>query len=350
MINILSSSFIPCIVLSQNSEFVNEFKGSLFPTDTSEYCYKNDTEYYQKSKTGWGISSKGYATYTIMYDEYKIIFTGMKVKGISSIHGKDKGIPLYINDKATIENYVVSLFNADKNYLEETSQNFQNYSHELKKVVTDIYHKILEIKDNAQLSEHHKELCESITALTNMLSVKSDIMAFLSNPDINQSLFEDEIGIHKKFLKIVKCLTSAAKKQNTEFNLHGESYKRISRGPAGFEIIPYLLIENAIKYSPSQYDIDIYFEDLPDKVVVQIQSIGPEISNENLEKIFKKGYRDKNAQKATNLGQGIGLFIAKSFIEKGFNGKISVKQQTNEILNFGGISYKQTNFTVSVPC
>lgn len=46
-----------------------------------------------------------------------------------------------------------------------------------------------------------------------MISTKSDIMTFLTTHDLSHSLPEDNIGIHKKFLKIVKCFKLLGKKR-----------------------------------------------------------------------------------------------------------------------------------------
>jgi len=347
--NILSASIIPCVLFYSEGEFIAEFKSSLFDTKGYNFLSDSNFNFYRDLKAGWKRSPEGFATYTIYFNEYKIVFTGMKVKSISDVRGKNIGIPLYISEKNMVENYVFNLLDVCKSYTKQKLDSFQDYTHELKKIVSDIYHKTLEIKENSNLNDYHKELAESICALTNMISTKSDIMTFLTTHDLSHSLPEDNIGIHKKFLKIVKCFKLLGKKKGIDFNLSGTSFKSISRGPAGFEIIPYLLVENAIKYSPEQYDINICFEDKDDGVEVIIDNVGPEIEKEDLIKIFHKGYRGKSAQNTTSTGKGLGLYIAKEFLEKGFGGKIDVEQDGAEIINLNSISYRNTTFKVFIP-
>ena len=74
-----------------------------------------------------------------------------------------------------------------------------------------------------------------------------------------------------------------------------------------------------------------------------------EIEKEDLIKIFHKGYRGKSAQNTTSTGKGLGLYIAKEFLEKGFGGKIDVEQDGAEIINLNSISYRNTTFKVFIP-
>ncbi len=83
------------------------------------------------------------------------------------------------------------------------------------------------------------------------------------------------------------------------------------------------LISNAALYSPKGKKIEVSVHVDDQMLVMQILDEGPGIADEDLDKIFEKFYRGKNAQTG---GLGLGLSIAKRFSEI-HGGKIEVRNQ-----------------------
>ena len=81
------------------------------------------------------------------------------------------------------------------------------------------------------------------------------------------------------------------------------------------------LLENACKYSPENFDIDITLKTETDKLVILIRDYGIGIEEKDFENIFNKFSRIDNPLTRKTEGSGIGLFITKSITEK-MNGKI----------------------------
>ena len=74
-----------------------------------------------------------------------------------------------------------------------------------------------------------------------------------------------------------------------------------------------MLIDNAIKYSPENSKIKIYFE--KNTIFVKDQGLG--ISKEDQKHIFERFYRsDKARTRGENSGHGLGLSLAKSICKK----------------------------------
>lgn len=74
------------------------------------------------------------------------------------------------------------------------------------------------------------------------------------------------------------------------------------------------LLDNASKYGGDKVEAEIKRGD--DKVVLIVRDNGPGISEEDREKLFQKFFRGKDAPKYSNQGIGLGLFVAKSIVEK----------------------------------
>ena len=75
------------------------------------------------------------------------------------------------------------------------------------------------------------------------------------------------------------------------------------------------LIENAIKYSPSNSLIEINIEYVNNKIVASVKDKGPGIDDIEKEKVFAKFYRIGNEETRLAKGTGLGLFITKNLCD-----------------------------------
>lgn len=73
------------------------------------------------------------------------------------------------------------------------------------------------------------------------------------------------------------------------------------------------LIDNALKYSPSDTPIDIKASLARDKIKIEIKDLGSGIPEEDLKRVFEKFYRVERPQQIT--GTGLGLSICKGIVE-----------------------------------
>ena len=75
------------------------------------------------------------------------------------------------------------------------------------------------------------------------------------------------------------------------------------------------LVENAIKYSPEKSKVLISSEEVDGNIVVQIADQGMGIPADELSNIFMKFFRSKYAKSSPIKGSGLGLYLAKYFVE-----------------------------------
>lgn len=81
------------------------------------------------------------------------------------------------------------------------------------------------------------------------------------------------------------------------------------------------LLENAVKYTMTGGRVSIGFREEGGSLIVSIKDTGIGISPQDQSRIFSRFFRGTNALKAETDGTGLGLFIAKSIVEK-HGGKI----------------------------
>ena len=76
-------------------------------------------------------------------------------------------------------------------------------------------------------------------------------------------------------------------------------------------------LKNAIKYSTTDTDIKIYgnYDSDNDTVSVYIANKGISLPSDEIELIFTRGYRSKDATNIYPAGTGFGMYIAKRIID-----------------------------------
>jgi light-regulated signal transduction histidine kinase (bacteriophytochrome) len=163
-------------------------------------------------------------------------------------------------------------------------------------------------KNNAELNL----TAQSIFYTAGMISSRLAYTDIELNPRALESQTAIKSGIYKKFDKAKRILSEEAREKNLSVKLVGESRTEILALPV-FELLPFVLIENAIKYSPKSQDITISFDSFAGRQSVVINSIGPALEKDEFRTLFGKGTRGKSANKIS--GQGLGLYLAKKVCE-----------------------------------
>jgi signal transduction histidine kinase len=85
--------------------------------------------------------------------------------------------------------------------------------------------------------------------------------------------------------------------------------------PQRIEAVLRNLIENAAKYSPEDQPILINVRLEGGQLITQVLDFGPGIPKEHRERIFDSFYRIENGLTRTTSGAGLGLSIARGFIQ-----------------------------------
>lgn len=88
-------------------------------------------------------------------------------------------------------------------------------------------------------------------------------------------------------------------------------------------------LDNAISYSHDKGNIEIEFSGDNKQLTFKITDYGIGIPKTEQPQIFKEFFRAKNVTAKKNVGTGLGLFIAKNFID-GHNGTIGFTSEENK--------------------
>jgi signal transduction histidine kinase len=75
------------------------------------------------------------------------------------------------------------------------------------------------------------------------------------------------------------------------------------------------IIDNAITYTPEEGEVEISIQTTDNTIEIRISDTGPGIPEEDKDTIFQKFTRGQTGKDSGAKGSGLGLFIAKSYIE-----------------------------------
>ena len=294
----------------------------------------------------------GLSVYITVFDNQRIIFTSFReintYKPKNHRFDKEK---IY-NPVLSQEQILVLIKNSisEKKFskeLEERDDAFNSMSHEVKKLNAQIkencdslFNIYLDKNEIYSLTpdEYNKmfEKIRSLYCISTMINTRYSLYDYEKK---NETLLIGNpinINIYKKFDKCRRVLNNYQKK-NISITFTGSSYKCIKGYPTSFEMIPFLILENALKYSNSGSKVEVSFLQNDRNLQIEITSISPYCSQEDLKHITEKGFRGKNAKKIAD-GNGIGLYLFKILCDI-HNINVNFNSDSKQISQFNNIPF-----------
>lgn len=219
--------------------------------------------------------------------------------------------------------------------------------HDARQLNTEIQYKSENLSENlSKLSKEIKKKPSCVEALddahkiwhsSNMIyNTYSMIDTFLNPASAGYGL-RNKCNIFNKFFKIRNIMEYKAKEKNIEIVMHNHIEKPNIEAYSSFDQVPFIIIDNAIKYAEINSKIDISFEKKGANICVRTESKGPLVYEDELSKIFENEYRGKNAILITPQGSGIGLYLAKIICN---NNGLKIYAKTEPLMHQGKISNK----------
>lgn len=184
-----------------------------------------------------------------------------------------------------------------------------------------------------------KELSDTIFFTSGMLASRLAFTDIELNPAAVSKQLKMRTGIYKKFDKSRHILNNRANSKQISISFKGSSVNEFDAIEA-FELVPFVILENAIKYSPSSREIQVIFNEQAREVEVLIKSCGPKVELDELPNIFNKGVRGRRGAMAASAGDGLGLYLAKTLCDL-TSTKISATSSQHVEFHLSGIEYSE---------
>lgn len=310
---------------------------------------KHRIEVYKKITTaGWGLSEFNYRYYaSYMPSGDFVVIPGLsitddKIRPSKKFYGYTAQLT-----RQQVERTVLGMTSYLAQAVGGAQRDLAMLIHDLRALSNAIYSPAEEARiqlEQGDTFEARKRI-ETVIAAQGILKMRTDALDFAGN--VLDSSGTSIIPIFRKIDKVQRCFKSLASSQGKSVTLSGNSFRK-TRGHDVFELVPYTLLDNAVKYSPRGYNIDVVVSDHNDITRVEIRSFGPKILDNERKAIFEQHVRGAAAVESKTPGTGVGLNMAKRIIEQIFGGSI-VCEQINTPVQIAGVTCYETAFITTIP-
>jgi signal transduction histidine kinase len=198
-------------------------------------------------------------------------------------------------------------------------------AHKLRTPLTEIKWAADALRES-NLDSEQNNLISGISSANTRLITLTDELLSMANAEAGQYQYKFELIDFEKM----------ARNEVNDFQrqIHGKGIKlnynydknlpKMNMDKAKMPIVIQILMENAIAYTKDKIDITIKKDDKD--ILFSVKDNGIGISKDDLPYIFSKFYRSHDAYLIETEGEGIGLYLAKSILDK-HNAKIGVKSE-----------------------
>ena len=175
--------------------------------------------------------------------------------------------------------------------------------------------------------EYFKILKENITRMGDLVS---DLLIVSRLETATLPIKKKEFSLSELIKSLAVEFKIFAEASNVELKLNlPEGMPDAFADDSQIRLVVENLIENAIRYVKNKGTVEISLEQKGDSIYFRIKDSGVGIPKADQKFIFQKFFRSANVLKSQTQGSGLGLYIAKSIIEKS-GGKIGFQSEENK--------------------
>lgn len=292
------------------------------------FCKKNYNhkcrDYYLSliNNPGFYVCPYGFATNVIDLEGTTLTLTALNIEKISLRKDVRKRInknELYPRLKLVDYEYIISKFydtnlpnsgigiQISRDYINDIFHEIRKLNMELKRQSDYILRAVnMHSKDPVLIERAH-----NILSITQLMSIRLNTFDFNMNPELPFSSSKKKLIVYGKFEKVIHCLSLKSKQKNISINMNGKSHTTIQALEV-FELLPFLIIENAIKYSVDNSEINVNFEESRDNLKIEVINFGPPVKSKEVPYLLNRGFRGENAKKFSAEGTGLGLHLVNA--------------------------------------
>lgn len=224
--------------------------------------------------------------------------------------------------------------------VEEQNRFVTDASHELNTPLTSLRTSIeVNLRDKKLSLEKAKKLLESnLEEVNNLQILSEDLIKLTQYHKSNGQSIKELISVSEIISQATQKLSPLAEKKKIQLDV-GRTEGQLYGDKKSLTELFVILLDNAIKYSPSETIVQINSQLNDGKVKITVLDQGAGIDKNDLPFIFDRFYRaDKSRSKHHIGGYGLGLSIAKGIVDV-HKGQIFVKSTIG----------KGTIFTILLP-
>ena len=202
--------------------------------------------------------------------------------------------------------------------IEEYQRKFiSNISHDFRSPLTSIKGFATAMIDGTIPPELYNKYLNTICFETDRLTKLTSGLIELGKFDSHQALLDiKEFNLHSMIKQTVETFEGRCREKHISLNLIFEGDGALVMADKGkIEQVFYNLIDNAIKFSQNDAEINITTRAKGNKIIVSVKDYGIGIPKESLKKIWERFYKTDPSRGKDKKGSGLGLSIVKEIIQ-----------------------------------
>lgn len=216
-----------------------------------------------------------------------------------------------------------------KNMVDEQNRFITDASHELRTPLTSLKSEIeVNLREKKLSIKDARKLLESNLEEVNNLQYLSDNLIKLAQTHKPNGVKFEKVSIVAVSENALRKVENFAKKKRIKIIKNIEDIN-ISADRQGLTELLVIFLDNAIKYSPEESEVNLSIKKSGNSALIEIKDQGIGIEDKDMPLLFERFYRaDKARTKKDADGFGLGLSIAKQIVDK-HNGSVNVKSKEN---------------------
>ncbi len=186
----------------------------------------------------------------------------------------------------------------------------------------------------------------SVVKAVQLLHRRMALMPLLTNPDAAKYGQKHPTPVYRLCDLVVRATKPFADREGKRLSLSGSSFKK-PMAYDSLEVIPLVLIDNAIKYSHAGQSIEVLVTDTRGGVNVEVHSFSVYLTPEERGELFQRGRRAVNAKAVAARGAGLGLYLAQTVARA--HGFTIAHSADDKCVMIGSVGYANNVFSFCVP-
>ncbi|HEX6430990.1 MAG TPA: two-component regulator propeller domain-containing protein, partial [Niastella sp.] len=232
------------------------------------------------------------------------------------------GVYIYIQYKAqqTKQKYQMALAKMETEKEKELNEKklsfFTHVSHEFRSPLTLIINPVKELLNEPGKTPEPEKLNIVYRNARRLLSLVDQLLLFRKTDSEMGELKKTPVNLYELCHDVYICFLQQAKAHNIQYELSGaDASFEILADREKIEIVLFNLVSNAFKFTPNGGKVMLEILPKEKNIEVSITDTGCGIEENTGNRLFEKFYQAKNNQETAHSGFGIGLYLAKQFVE-----------------------------------
>lgn len=200
-------------------------------------------------------------------------------------------------------------------------------SHELRTPISLIRTEAeLALRRSRSEPEYKESLRAILLEAERTTAIVEQLLALARADSGQETLHMQTLNLSEAMQQVRESWRQVAEIRDLQFSTHITPNIFVVGDAAALHKLVDLLLDNALKYTPSPGRVTLALTQIDSRAVVTVNDSGPGIAREEQEKIFERFYRVDKARSREQGGAGLGLAIAK-WIALQHRGTIAVNSE-----------------------